>query len=108
VQGRISNPRKRGNEEVLPVVFGQNALAGEWRAQARRFREQGIALHRDVAFALAVANLLELPDDLPLMPAVRAAMHIPTRLSDPVSLARLKEVARSAGRRERGAATLSF
>jgi hypothetical protein len=33
-----------------------------------------IALHRNIAFTLAVADLLQLPDDLPLMPAVTAAM----------------------------------
>src|SRR5262245_16389505 len=38
------------------------------------------AVHRDIAFALAVADLLELPDDLPLMPAVMAAISTPTCL----------------------------
>jgi hypothetical protein len=65
----------------------------------RRCQEQKIALHRNIAFALAVANLLELPDDLPLLPAVTAAMSIPTCLRDPASLAHLKAVAHSAARR---------
>ena len=82
------------------MVFDQNALAGEWRAQARRCEEQDIALERDIAFALAVADLLELPDDIPLMPAVTAAMSIPMCLRDPASLARLKVVAREAGHRQ--------
>ena len=56
------------------VFFDQNTPAGEWRAQARCCEEQNIALHRNIAFALAVADLLQLPDDLPLMPAVTAAM----------------------------------
>jgi hypothetical protein len=43
------------------VVFDQNTLAGEWRAQVRCCEEQDIPVHRDIAFALAVANLLELP-----------------------------------------------
>jgi hypothetical protein len=81
------------------VFFDQNTLAGDWRAQVRYCRENGIALYRDIAFALAVADLLELPDDLPLMPAVTAAMSIPICLGDPASLAYLKAVARSAGRR---------
>ncbi len=51
------------------VFFDQNTPAGEWRAQARCCEEQNIALHRNIAFALAVADLLQLPDDLPLMPA---------------------------------------
>ena len=86
------------------AFFDQNAVAGEWRAQVRCCEEQDIALHRDIAFALAVADLLELPDDLPLMPAVTAAMCVPTRLRDPASLAHLKAVARSAGRKPKSEA----
>ena len=52
------------------VFFDQNTPAGEWRAQARCCEEQNIALHRNIAFALAVADLLQLPDNLPLMPGV--------------------------------------
>ena len=37
------------------VFFDQNTLAGDWRAQVRYCRENGIALHRDIAFASAVA-----------------------------------------------------
>ena len=81
----------------FPVVFfDQNTPAGEWRAQARCCEEHNIALHRNIAFALAVADLLQLPDDLPLMPAVTAAMSIPIRLGDPASLAHLRAVARAA------------
>jgi hypothetical protein len=81
------------------MVFDQNTPAGEWRAQARCSAEQNIMLDRDVAFALAVADLLELPDDLPLMPAVTAAVSIPICLRDPASLAHLKAEAWSAARR---------
>ena len=77
------------------MVFDQNTLAGEWRAQVRCCEERDIAVHRDIAFALAVADLLELPDDVPLMPAVTAAMPVPTCLRDPASLAHLKAVANS-------------
>ena len=80
------------------VFFDQNTPAGEWRAQARCCEEQNIALHRNIAFALAVADLLQLPDDLPLMPAVTAAMSIPIRLGDSASLAHLRAVARAAAR----------
>jgi hypothetical protein len=38
----------------------------------------------------------QLPDDLPLMPAVTAAISIPICLRDPASLSHLKAVARSA------------
>ena len=80
------------------VFFDQNTLAGDWRAQVRYCRENGIAFYRDIAFASAVADLLELPDDLPLMPAVTAAMSIPICLGDPASLAHLRAVARAAAR----------
>jgi hypothetical protein len=72
------------------VRFDQNMLAGEWREQVRRCEERDIALDRDIAFALAVADLLELPDNLPLMPAVTAAITIPMCLRDPASLALLQ------------------
>ena len=85
------------------MVFDQNTLAGEWREQVRCCEEQDIALDRNVAFALAVADLLELPDDLPLKPAVTAAMSTPTCLRDPESLAHLKAVARSAARQHQRA-----
>jgi hypothetical protein len=77
------------------MVFDQNMLTGDWRAQMRRCDEQNIAVHRNIAFALAVADLLELPDDLPLMPAVTAAaLPVPMCLRDPASLAHLKAVVR--------------
>jgi hypothetical protein len=41
------------------VVFDQNTLAREWREQVRCCEEQDIALHRNIDFALAVANVLE-------------------------------------------------
>jgi hypothetical protein len=80
------------------VFFNPNTLAGEWRAQMRCCEENHVALHRNIAFALAVADVLELPDDLPLMPAVKAALSVPICLNRPGSLARLKAVARSAAR----------
>ena len=60
-------------------------------------RDQGLSIDRATAFAVAVADLLQLPDDMPLMPAVTAAMSIPTRLSDRASLAHLRAVAHAAG-----------
>ena len=72
------------------VFFDQNTPAGEWRAQARCCEEQNIALHRNIAFTLAVADLLQLP--------VTAAMSIPIRLGDSASLAHLRAVARAAAR----------
>ena len=81
------------------MFFDENAGAGDWRAQKHYCEEQAIALHRNIAFALAVADLLELPDDLPLMPAVTAALSVPNSFSDAGSLAHLKAVACAAARR---------
>ena len=77
------------------MPFDENALAGDWREEVLHCRDKG---NREIAFAVAVADLLQLPDDLPLMPAVTAAMSVPTRLSDRASLAHLRAVAHAAGR----------
>jgi hypothetical protein len=81
------------------VLFDQNTLASNWREQVLHCWDKGISVDREIVFALAVADLLQLPDDIPLMPAVKAAMFIPVRLSDRASLAHLKAVAHTAGRR---------
>ena len=80
------------------MPFDENALAGDWREEVLHCRDKGVAINREIAFAVAVADLLQLPDDLPLMPAVTAAMSVPTRLSDRASLAHLRAVAHAAGR----------
>ena len=81
------------------MLFDENTLAGDWREEVIHRRDKGISTDPETLFALAVADLLELPDDMPLVPAVTAAMPVPVRLSDRVSLAHLKAVAHSAGRR---------
>ena len=64
------------------MLFDENALAGDWREEVLHCRNKGVSINREIAFAVAVADLLQLPDELPLMPAVTAAVSIPTRLSD--------------------------
>ena len=64
------------------MFFDEKARAGDWREQVLHCRDQGVSINREVAFAVAVADLLQLPDELPLIPAVMAAMSVPTRLSD--------------------------
>jgi hypothetical protein len=61
--------------------------------------EQEIAPHRNIVFALAVADLLELPDDLPPMPAVATALSVPISFSVPGSIAHLKAMAHAAAHR---------
>ena len=80
------------------MLFNDNTLARDWRERVFDCRDQGLSIDRATAFAVAVADLLQLPDDMPLMPAVTAAMSIPTRLSDRASLAHLRAVAHAAGR----------
>jgi hypothetical protein len=80
------------------VLFDENTLAGDWREEVIHLRERGGPIDRETLFALAVADLLELRDDLPLLPAVWAAMPVPVRLRDPASLTHLKAVAHAAGR----------
>jgi len=90
------------NNGSSAVLFDENTLAGDWREEVIHRRDKGISTDPETLFALAVADLLELPDDMPLVPAVTAAMPVPVRLSDRVSLAHLKAVAHSAGRRALG------
>jgi hypothetical protein len=78
------------------MLFDENALAGNWREEVLHCRNKGVSINREIAFAVAVADLLQLPDELPLMPAVSAAMSVPTRLSDRASLAHLRAVAHAA------------
>jgi hypothetical protein len=89
------------------MFFDENARAGDWREQVLHCRDKGVSINREVAFAVAVADLLQLPDDLPLMPAVTAAMSVPTRLSDRASLAHLRAVAHAAAREALSAADKS-
>ena len=55
------------------MFFDENARAGAWRKQVLHCRDKGISISCEVAFAVAVADLVQLPDDLPLMPAVTGA-----------------------------------
>ena len=80
------------------MFFDENARAGDWREQVLHCRDNGVSINRDIAFAVAVADLLQLPVDLPLMPAVKAVMSVTTRLSDRASLAHLRAVAHAASR----------
>ena len=80
------------------MLFDENALAGDWREKVLHCQDNGVSINRDIAFAVTFADLLQLPDDLPLMPAVTAAMSVPTRLRDWASLAHLRAVAHAAAR----------
>jgi hypothetical protein len=46
------------------MPFDENALVGDWREQVLHYRDKGVSINREIAFAVAVADLLQLPDDL--------------------------------------------
>ena len=76
-------------------TIDETILTGVVRAEVSFARDN--AVNRPVAFALAVADLPELPDDTLLLPAVSAALGVPTRLDDPDSREFAREVALAAG-----------
>jgi hypothetical protein len=75
----------------------ETTLTGEVRAEVSFARDNGQHVDRTVGIALAVADLLELPDDTMFVPAVAAAMETPMQLNDPASIARTREIALAAG-----------
>jgi hypothetical protein len=84
---------------MLMTFDDVETLAGELRAKVSFARDNARPVDDFVAFVLAVADLLEVPDELPVFPAVGAALDVPTRLDDPASLAQTKVIAHAAGRR---------
>jgi hypothetical protein len=79
------------------TVINTAALTGVVRAEVSFARDKGSAVPTELGTALAIADLLELPDDTMFIPATEAAMGTPTRLDDPASLARTRAVALAAG-----------
>ena len=59
------------------MFFDENALAGDWRERVLHCRDNGVCIDREIAFAVAVADLLQVPDDLPLMPTALAIGYSP-------------------------------
>jgi hypothetical protein len=72
-------------------------LTGVVRAEVSFARDNGMAVEREVALGLALADFLELPDDTMFVPAVEAANAQPTQMNDPASVARTREIAIAAG-----------
>jgi hypothetical protein len=76
---------------------GETTLTGVVRAEVSFARDKGEPIEQELASALALADLLQLPDDTLFLPAVCAAMGTPTRLDDAASVAFTREVALAAG-----------
>jgi hypothetical protein len=79
------------------IIIDEHRLTGEVRAEVSFARDNGQDVAREVTFALAIADLLELPDDTLFIAAVTAARQAPTQLNDPASLARTRDIALTAG-----------
>jgi hypothetical protein len=79
------------------MPIDENTLTGEVRAEISFARDKGLPVDRHVALALAIADLLELPDEVRFVPAVCKAMETPTRLDLPESIASTRAAAIKAG-----------
>jgi hypothetical protein len=89
----------------MPLLeVDDTTLTGVVRAEVSFARDHGVPVDREMAFSLAIADLLELPDDTLFVPAVCAAMNTPTQLLDPASIAFTRQVAIAAGRADPGRA----
>ena len=79
------------------IVIDENTLTGVVRAEVSFARDHGSEVPAELGLALAIADLLKLPDDTMFIPATEAAMKTPTRLDDAASLARTREIAVAVG-----------
>ena len=61
--------------------------AATWRAYVSTCRDNGIKPDPLVALHVSIADFLEIPDDMPLLPAVEAAIYTQPDLADPASVA---------------------
>ena len=83
------------------LTIDEKTLTADVRAEVSFARDSGQHVPDDLRFALAVADLLKLPDDTMFVPATTAAMGMPTLLNNPASLARTRDVALAAGYADR-------
>jgi hypothetical protein len=67
------------------TLIDDTTLTGVVRAEVSFARDNGKPVAPEVASALAIADLLELPDDTRFVPTVGQAMSMPTRLDNPAS-----------------------
>jgi hypothetical protein len=79
------------------TTIDETTLTGDVRAAVSFARDNGLHVDKGVNVPLAIADLLELPDDTMFVPATCAAMATPTQLTDPASMARTRHIALAAG-----------
>jgi hypothetical protein len=82
---------------MTTTIIDDETLTGVVRAAVSFDRDQGLPVDRDLALALAIADLLEMPDDTMFIPATCAAMGTPTQMTDPASMSRTRDIALAAG-----------
>ena len=78
-------------------MIDETTLTGEVRAEVSRARDLGQYVEPEVTFALAVADLLSLLDEVRFVPAITKAMGMETRLDLPDSIAATRAAAIAAG-----------
>jgi hypothetical protein len=78
-------------------MIDDNTMIGEVRAGVSYARDMGQPVDSEVCFTLAIADLLNLPDNVRIVPAVTKAMSTPTRLDLPDSIERTRNLAIIAG-----------
>jgi hypothetical protein len=83
------------------LTINEKTLIGDVRAEVSFARDNGQHVPRALSAALAVADLLELPDDMMFIPATEASMETQIKLNDPTSVAFAREIAMAAGGRIR-------
>jgi hypothetical protein len=79
------------------MIIDETTLTGIVRAEVSFARDNGLPVPKELAWPLAVADLLELPDDTLFITATTAAMETPTQMNDPASIARTRDIALAAG-----------
>lgn len=80
-------------------MIDETTLIGVVRADVSFARDNGEQVEREVNVALAVADLLELPDDCKFIPATEAAIEYLIQIIDPGDLPRMRAIALAAGLR---------
>lgn len=78
----------------------EDAPVWVYKRLVESWREQGVedeADHRPVVLCVLIADLLGLPDDMPMMPAIDAASDRPVDMRDAIAVERARKRAHEAG-----------
>jgi hypothetical protein len=56
--------------------LNEKSLTAEWRAVVSLCREHGVEVDRMIQLAINLADVLRIPDDTPLIPAIEQASRL--------------------------------